>query len=74
METIGGKYLIPKWIGTVSWSWTDDEEQLHTEKFNNVLYFTDSLVKILSETAMAESMKYDEGTWVLTKMKYYIFT
>ena len=25
METIGGKYIISKGIGTVIWSWTDDE-------------------------------------------------
>ena len=36
--TIGGKYLIPKGIGTVSWYWTDDEGQLHTNRFN--MYYT----------------------------------
>ena len=36
---IGGNDLIPKGIDTVSWSWTDDEVQLHTNKFNNVIYF-----------------------------------
>ena len=35
--TIGGKYLITKEIGTVIWSWTDDEGQLHKNKLNNVL-------------------------------------
>ena len=29
---IGGKNIIPKGIGTVSWYWTDDEGQLHTNK------------------------------------------
>ena len=37
--TIGGKYLLPQEIFTVSWYWTDDEGQLHTKKFNTVLYF-----------------------------------
>ena len=30
VATIEGKYLIPKGIGTVIWSWTDDDGQLHT--------------------------------------------
>ena len=74
MSTIGKKYLVSKFIGTVIWSWIDCEVQLHTKKFNNVLYLLDSTVNILGETSMAESMKDDEGTWVLTKIKYSIFT
>ena len=71
--TIGGNYPIPKDIGTVSWSWTDYEGQLHTNKPKNIFYFTDSPVNILSAAALAESMKYVEETWVLTKIKYSIF-
>ena len=52
-------------VGTVFWSRTDDEGQLHTKRFNNALYFTDSPVNILSATELSESMKYDEGPWVL---------
>ena len=62
LETIGGKYIIPEGIGTFSWSWTDDGGQLHTKKLNNVIYFTNSTFKILSETALPESMKDDDGT------------
>ena len=28
VESIGGNDIIPKVIGTVIWSWTDDEGQL----------------------------------------------
>ena len=73
VETIGGKYLIPKGIVTVIWSWTDDEGQLHTNKLDNVLYFPDSSVNILSENSLAESMKDDDVTWLLPKRKYYIY-
>ena len=73
LETIGGKYLIPKGIFTVSWSWTEDREKLHTNKLNNILYFTYSLFNIISATKLSESMKDDERTWLLTKRKYYIF-
>ena len=37
VATIGVKYIIQKGIGTVIWSYTDDEEQPHTNKLNNVL-------------------------------------
>ena len=74
MATIGRKYIISKGIGTVIWSWTDYEEQLHTNKSNNIIYFTDSTVNILSTNALYESMKDNERTWVLTKIKYSIFT
>ena len=65
--TIGGNYIIPKGIVTVSWYWTDDEGQLHTNKLNTVIYFPDSSINVLSETTLAESMKGDGGTWVITK-------
>ena len=73
VATMGQKDIIPKSIGKVSWSWNDDEGQLHTNKFNNILYFPYPPVNILSENALGESIKYDELTWVLTKSKYYIF-
>ena len=50
VATIGGKYLIPKWIGTVIWYWTDDEGNLHKNKFNNVPEFINSSVNLLSAT------------------------
>ena len=73
VANIGWKDIIPKEIGTVSWSWNDDDGKLHTKKLNNVL-FPDSPVNIPSSTVMAESMKDDKGTWFLTKIKYSIFT
>ena len=74
VSTIGGKDLIKKLIGTVSWSWTDEEGKLHTKKLNNLIYFPDSPVNILSGTVLDEIMKDDEGTFVLTKRKISMFT
>ena len=74
VATIGGKYLITKGIGTIIWSWTDDERQLHTNKLNNVLYFVDSPDNILSATALAKTIKYYEVTWLPTKRNCYILT
>ena len=72
MATISGKYLIHKFIETISSSYNNDEVQLHKNKLNIVPYFPDSPVNIISETTLTESMKYDELTWVLTKSEYYI--
>ena len=47
---------------------------MHTNKLNNVIYFIDSQVNILSATEFSESMKDDGGTWVPTKIKYSAFT
>ena len=63
--TIGLKDIIPKVIGTVSWSCNYDERQLHTNKLNNIIHIPESPVNNLSATSLAESMKDDEGTWVL---------
>ena len=52
VETIGGIYLIPKGIGTISLSCTDDKVKLNTNKFNNVLYFPYSPFNILSATEL----------------------
>ena len=57
VTTIGGKYLIPKQIVTVSWYWTDDEGRIHTNNSNNVLYFPDSPLNILMATTLSESTK-----------------
>ena len=65
--------LFTKGVGTVSWYWTDDKGKLYTNKLNNILYFPDSPVNVLSATTLYESMKDDEGTWMVTKIKYYIF-
>ena len=67
VATIGGEYLIKKGIGTVIWSWTDDEGKLQTKKLNNVIYFKYSPVNILSTTELDEYIKDNEGTWLLKK-------
>ena len=36
VETIGEQYIIPKGIGIVSWSCTDDEGKLYTNILNYV--------------------------------------
>ena len=74
VETIGGKDVITKEIFTIRWSWTDEEVQIYTSKFKNILYSTDSPVNILCTPVLAESMKDDEVTRFPTKGKCSIFT
>ena len=74
VATIDGKDIIPKGIGTVIWSWTDYEGQLHTNKLNNVIYFPYSTVNILMTNALAVFTNYYEVIWVLTKGKYHSIT
>ena len=74
VANIGGRGIITKEIGTVMWSWTGDWGKIHTKKINNVLYFPESLVNILSATSLTESMKDDEVISIQTKRKYSIFT
>ena len=69
VENIVGKGIITKNIGTGRSSCTDDEVQLHTKKLYNILYFPYLSVNILSATELDESMKDDEGTWLLTNSK-----
>ena len=49
VATIVRKDIIQKEVNTGIWSCTDDEVKLHTNKLNNILYFLDSPVNILSE-------------------------
>ena len=62
VENIGRKDIIQKGVSRVRWSWDDDEGQPHTNKFNNVLNFTESLVNILRAILFSGSTKYYEGT------------
>ena len=74
LVTRGGKYIFQKGIVTISWSWTDDEVKLHTNRLNDILYVPDSPVNIISATVLSESVKDYQGTWLLPKGKYSIFT
>ena len=67
VATIGGKNSVPDSIGTVKWSWKDDNGHQHTHFLQNVLYFPNSPVNILSVTEFANALNDDEGTGIDTK-------
>lgn len=66
VATIGGKNSKPTGIGSVKWTWNDDEGASHTY-IMNVLYFPSSPVDILSISEFANQLKDDEGTGIDSK-------
>ena len=66
---IRGNHFRPSCIGTVKWDWWDNDWIKYKFTFKNILYFPDSLVNILSITALADGLIDNEGTWIQTKRK-----
>ena len=67
VATIGGKGHSPAGIGTVSWSWNDDVGHKHEYLVQNVLFFPQSPINILSVTEFAKQLNDKEGTGIDTK-------
>ena len=70
VATTGGKMNRPGGIGTVEWTWKDDSGVSHTERLDNVLYFPQSPINIMSVTEFAKQLDDEESTGIDTKMKY----
>jgi hypothetical protein len=70
VATIGGKNSRPSGIGTVKWSWLDDAGQTHKYELQDVYYFPQSPVNILSVTEFAKFLNDGEGTGIDTKAHY----
>ena len=69
VATIGGTDFKPTGIGTVKWSWKDDEGKSHTHRLERVLYFPESAVNIISPNALADH--YDDKNGTHIKIKNY---
>ena len=54
VATIGGKLNRPSGIGTVEWTWKDDDGNPHTQQFEKCLYFPSSTINIMSVTSYAK--------------------
>ena len=70
VATIGGKGHQPSGIGTVCWSWQDDKGKPHEYHVENILYFSQSPINILSVTTFAKQLNDEEGTGIDTKQRY----
>ena len=69
VATIGGQCNFPKGIGTVTWTWTDDEGTEHRFDVDGVHYFPRSPVNILGITAFAAQLNDEDATGIDTKWK-----
>ena len=68
VATIGGKGHHSSGIGTVKWSWSDDQGTVHEHLVKDVLYFPESPINILSVTAFAGQLGDPDGTGIDTKI------
>ena len=57
VATIGGKLNQPDGIGTVKWKCKDDGGAVHTEQFENTLYFPKSPINIISVTELTKQYR-----------------
>ena len=73
VATIGGTDHRATGIGTVKASWQDDNGKSHTYELQNVLYFPDSPVNIISITAFANQLNDDDGTNIMTARHHSVF-
>ena len=73
VETTGG-LAKPIGHGSIHISFSDNDNIVHTLTINDVLYFPSSLVNILGITKLGERVGDPEGTHILTKSKYSVFT
>ena len=69
VATIGGAQNSVEGMGTTLWRWKDDSGQHHTIDVENVLYFPQSPVNILSITSLADQFNDDDGTGINTKRR-----
>jgi hypothetical protein len=70
---VNGEDNLPAGIGTVKWSWLDDDGRIHTHLFE-ALYFPQSPVNILSVTQFALKLKDPDKTRISTGMLESEFT
>ena len=71
--TVGSESLSPSGIGKVQVQWLDDDNQRFSIVLNDVLYFPNSPVNVISCTSLAHQLDDNDGTWIQTKRHHSIF-
>ena len=74
VSAVNGESNVPAGCGDVPVQWTDDDGILYEITLKNVLHFPNSPVKILSVVELAEQLKDDLDTWILSRRYQSIFT
>ena len=70
VATIGSKQHVSAVIGTVRWKCKDDDGVFHTFEIQDVPYFPDFPVNILSVTESADKLDGDQKTGIDTKRNH----
>ena len=71
--TVGSESLSPAGIGKVQVQWLDDDKQQYSVVLNDVLFFPNSPVNVISCTSLANQLDDSDGTWIQTKRHHSIF-
>ena len=74
VSAVNGASNAPEGVGNVELSWKDDSGKIYKIVLLNVLHFPNSPVKILSVVALADQLKDDWDTWILSRRKQSLFT
>ena len=74
VSAVNGESNVPAGCGDVPVQWTDDDDKIYEIALKNVLHFPNSPVKILSVVELAEQLKDDLDTWILSRRYQSIFT
>ena len=74
VSAVNGEGNLPAGCGDVPIEWKDDKGQDYKIILKNVLHFPKSPVKILSVVSLAEQLKDDLDTWILSRRYQSIFT
>lgn len=72
--TTGGANQFTHSIGDIKVSWINSTDTVLHYILQDTVYFPNSLVNIISITVFADQLEDDEGSSIMTKRRYYVFT
>ena len=72
--TTGGANKFPHSIGDIKVSWINSTDTVLHYILKDTVYFPNSPVNIISITVFADQLEDDEGSSIMTKRRYYVFT
>ncbi len=74
VSAVNGQSNLPAGCGDVPVAWKDDQGKVYKITLKNVLHFPNSPVKILSVVGLADQLKDNWDTWILSRRHQSLFT